>query len=298
MKQAIPILTALLFLASIATRAADDPKPKPAKVLTPVTAEFLAEINAAAPAKAPATPAKPRKVLVCWKCEGFFHAKGIPAGNEAMKLLGKKTGAWEVTVLTDDYKYFEPTELKQFDAVILNNTTHLQPSPEQKAALLDFVKSGKGLVGIHAATDNFSDWPEGAEMIGGLFDGHPWAANGTWAMKLDEPAHPLVKAFNGHGFKLKDEIYQIKGAYSREKQRVLISLDMSDDTTRNRPNQKREDKDNAVCWIHPYGAGRVFYFSVGHNAEVFTNPSVLGTFLAGIQYALGDLKCDDSPSKK
>lgn len=298
MKYSLPLFTALLLAATTATQAADDSKPKPAKVLTPVTPEFLADINAAAPAKAPATPAKPRKVLVCWKCEGFFHAKGIPAGNEAMKILGRKTGAWEVTVVTDEYKYFAPAELKQFDAVILNNTTHLQLSPEQKAALLDFVKSGKGLAGIHSASDNFADWPEGSEMIGGLFDGHPWGANGTWALKLDEPAHAIVKAFDGKNFKIKDEIYQFKGAYSREKCRVLISVDLSDEATRSRPNQKREDKDNAVCWLRPYGAGRVFYCSLGHNAEVFTHPSVLGTYLAGIQYALGDLKCDDSPSKK
>ena len=298
MKQTLAILTALLLAASAVVHAVDAPKPKPAKVLTPVTAEFLAEISAAAPAKAPATPAKPRKVLVCWKCEGFFHAKGIPAGNEAMKILGQKTGAWEVTVVTDEYKYFEPAELKQFDAVILNNTTHLQLSSEQKAALLDFVKSGKGLVGIHSASDNFADWPEGSAMIGGLFDGHPWGANGTWALKLDEPAHPIVKAFNAQNFKIKDEIYQFKGSYSREKCRVLISVDLSDEATRNRPNQKREDKDNAVSWIRPYGKGRVFYCSLGHNAEVFTNPGVLGTYLAGIQYALGDLRCDVSPSKK
>jgi type 1 glutamine amidotransferase len=42
----------------------------------------------------------------------------------------------------------------------------------------------------------------------------------------------------------------------------------------------------------------VFYCSLGHNAEVFTHSGVLGTYLAGIQYALGDLKCDDTPSKK
>jgi type 1 glutamine amidotransferase len=135
-------------------------------------------------------------------------------------------------------------------------------------------------------------------MIGGLFDGHPWGANGTWALKLDEPAHTIVKAFNAQNFKIKDEIYQFKGSYSREKCRVLISVDLSDEVTRNRPNQKREDKDNAVCWIRPYGAGRVFYCSLGHNAEVFTHSGVLGTYLAGIQYALGDLKCDDTPSKK
>jgi len=48
------------------------------------------------------------------------------------------------------------------------------PDPGQRA-LLEFVQKGKGIVGIHAATDSFYDWPEGAAILGGLFDGHPWA---------------------------------------------------------------------------------------------------------------------------
>ena len=169
MKNMLAVISLCLTVAALSAVAVDKPKapaapPKP-KVLAPVSEKLMAEITAAIPAKAPAQPAKPRKILICWKCEGFFHGDGIAAGNEALKLLGQKTGAFEVTVVTDEYKYFEPDEIKQFDAVVLNNTTHLKLSDTQKAALIDFVKSGKGLIGIHAATDNFSDWQEGADMI-------------------------------------------------------------------------------------------------------------------------------------
>jgi type 1 glutamine amidotransferase len=307
MKHMLPVISLSLTVAALSAMAADKPKapaappapPKP-KVLAPVPEKLLADMNAAMPTKAPVPPAKPRKILVFWKCEGFFHGAGIAAGNEALKLLGQKTGAFNVTVVTDDYAYLEPAKLNEFDALVLNNTTHIdnKMTPEMKEGLLKFVKGGKGLIGIHAATDNFAKWPEGAEMIGGQFDGHPWGGGGTWAFKLDDASHPIVKAFGGQGFKLKDEIYQIKGAYSREKFHELISLDMSDATTAAPKGQKREDKDNPVAWIRPYGAGRVFYFSLGHNGEVFAHRGVLGAYLAGIQYALGDLKCDDSPSKK
>jgi hypothetical protein len=33
----------------------------------------------------------------------------------------------------------------------------------------------------------------------------------------------------------------------------------------------------------------------GHNAAVFQSPAMMAHFLAGIQYAIGDLKADDSP---
>ena len=182
------------------------PNKKKKKELPAVQGDALSKIEAALPSKASAKPAKPRRVLVFWKCEGFFHGGGIAAGNKAIELMGPKTGAFQVDV-SDDYAVFEPSNLAKYDAIILNNTTKLKiPDDGRKQAFLDFVRNGKGLVGIHAASDNFYNWPEAAKMMGGLFDGHPWGGGGTWAFKLDAPDHVLTKAFGGNGFKLKDEI--------------------------------------------------------------------------------------------
>ena len=75
---------------------------------------------------------------------------------------------------------------------------------------MDFVKSGKGICGIHAATDNFYNWPEAAAMMGGLFDGHPWGGGGTWAVQIEEPDHPINQGFDGEGFWVNDEIYKMR----------------------------------------------------------------------------------------
>ena len=263
--------------------------------LKPVSADVIKKITDAMPAKATAKPAKPRKVLVFWLCQGFFHGS-IPIGNKAFEVMGSKTGAFE-TVVSDDMAVFDADKLKQFDAVIFNNTTKLKFSESLRKSLMDFVKGGKGVIGIHGATDNFDDWPEAAGMMGGLFSGHPWGAGGTWAVKLDDPDHPLNKAFGGKGFLIKDEIYQMKAPYSREKLRVLLSLDMSHGPTAGRKGN-RADKDNAVAWIRQFGKGRVFYCSLGHNNHIFWDKAVLQHYLDGIQYALGDLKADATPSAK
>jgi hypothetical protein len=259
-----------------------------------VSADELKKVEAALPAKAPAKPAKPRKILVFDRTEGFHH-DSIPVGDKAFELMGKKTGAYAVTV-SHDMDVFTPENLAQYDAVLFNNTTQLKfENPQQREALLAFIKGGKGFIGIHAASDNFPTWPEAVKMIGGQFDGHPWTGDGVWAIKVDDPKHVLNPSFGGKGFLLKDEIYQIKGPYSRDTHRVLLSLDMSQDRNH---RGGRSDGDNAISWIKRYGDGRVFYCSLGHNREIYWNKAVLKHYLAGIQWALGDLKVDETPSAK
>ena len=255
----------------------------------------IKKITDALPQKATAKPAKPRKLLIFWRCEGFFHGS-ISWCNKALELMGKRTGAYEASLITDDMAVFDPGKLDPFDAVMFNNTTRLKfDDPKRREALMAFVKGGRGVCGIHAATDSFYDWPEAAAMMGGLFAGHPWGGGGTWAFQIEEPDHPINKGFGGKGFWLKDEIYKMKDPYSRERLRILLGLDMTKEV-----NQRgsREDKDNAVAWIRRFGKGRVFYCSLGHNNHIFWTPQILQHYLDGIQYALGDLKADDTPSAK
>ncbi len=268
--------------------------PKELRKLKP---EEIEKITAALPSRAAVKPAKPRKLLVFWRCEGFFH-KSIPVGNKALELMGKKTGAYEA-VITDDYSVFTPEKLKQFDAICLNNATGLKfdpkETPDRCEALMDFVKSGKGIAGIHAATDNFKKWPAGEEMMACKFTAHPWGSGGTWAIKIDEPDHPLMAPFKGKGFKIKDEIYRTDPPlYSRDKQLVLMSLDMSDPATKSKAS-KPTDADTGISWVKNVGKGRLFYCSLGHNDQIYWNPAVLRHYLAGIQFAFGDLKVDTKP---
>jgi type 1 glutamine amidotransferase/HEAT repeat protein len=261
----------------------------------PVPAGEFADIWDAVPERPVAQPDATRRILVFSRSEGFQH-QVIGATEVALEYMGRKTGAFEVTVATD-MDAFDAANLARFDAVLFNNTTQLAfEDPSHRRALLEFARGGGGVIGIHAATDNFYDWPEAAAMMGGLFDGHPWGAGGTWAVKLDEPDHPLNRSFDGQAFLIRDEIYQITGPYSRDTHRVLLSLDMSNLRNRQVEGIKRDDGDFAISWIKPFGEGRVFYSSLGHNPEVLRNEGVLGHYLAGIQYAVGDLEVDDAPT--
>ena len=291
---------ALLLLAtvSISARAQD--------------AAMVEKVKASLPETAREAPASPRRLLVFNLCRGFVHGS-IPLGAETIRLMGEQTGAYEA-VLSDDIAMFEPETLAQFDAVVMNNSTgalfsnpdyekltqeEQQAAREREAALkqslLDFVRGGKGIIGIHAATDSFYEWAEYGEMMGGYFDGHPWGAGDTVTVKIDDPDHPLCAAFGGEGFAIKDEIYQFRAPYSRESLRVLLSIDTAK-TDMTKGGIKRTDGDFAIAWVRSYGEGRAFYCSLGHNESVFWNPKVLQHYLDGIQFALGDLPADTAPS--
>jgi hypothetical protein len=223
------------------------------------------------------------------------HNAGRFAGEYALELMAQRTGAFELTFVRDRTKLPEvvmPEYLRRFGAVCVNNSTGGGGTAVNGKELVEnldaYVKGGGGLVGIHSATDN-----RFGKVFGGFFTGHPWHMK--VGIKVDDPTHPLCKAFGGKGFMVTDEIYQFnKGVYSRDKLRVLLSLDMT--TTPDRG--KRPDKDHAVAWVKTHGKGRVFYCSLGHRPEIFFNPMLMRFYLDSIQFALGDLDADTVPSAK
>jgi type 1 glutamine amidotransferase len=270
---------------------------KKAERFKPVTDQQRQAIADAVPDKPTAKPNKERRVLMFYRCEGFIHTS-IPHGNVAVQEMARKTGAFSVD-LADTYDVFTKENLAQYDLILLNNTTHMQfPEASQLNAFLDFVASGKGLAGFHAASDNFGRHPEALSMVGGIFNGHPWGAGGTWAFKLDDPDHVLNRAFDGNGFWHQDEIYQYKPeSYAgTETLRVLVSLDMSKEAVSDRIDDG--PREVPVSWIRTAGDGRVFYTNFGHREETFKHPAILRHMLDGIQYALGDLEADATPTAK
>jgi type 1 glutamine amidotransferase len=236
-------------------------------------------------------PARARSLLIFNLSKGYVH-ESIAWVDFAITRMGEKSGAF-TAVVSSDTTMFRSERLAQFDAVLFNNNTG-EPftDPALRASLLSYVRGGGGVIGFHAATDGVFEWPEFGEMMGAYFVNHPW--NEEVTLLIEEPDHPITAPFDTPSYIVADEIYQFRDPYSRDRLRVLISLD----TTRldlEREGVQRADRDFAVSWVREEGAGRVFYSSLGHRFEVFTDSTILRHWLAGIQYALGDLEADATP---
>ena len=270
----------------------------------------------AAPEQPRVAPKKVRRVLI-WITPAHLYEKDphkgycVPYGTCALESLGKKSGAFE-PVISDDLTMFAPENIRQFDAIVMNNSCGPWITPGDEAmkklralgpdtaaveqvlrkSLLDYVSGGGGIVALHFAIGANRHWPEFHEMLGATFWGHPW--NEEVGVKVEEPGHPLVAAFGGKDFRLADEIYQFNTPYDRTKLRVLLSLD----TAKTNMGVKwinRKDNDFALAWIKSYGRGRVFYTSFGHRTQLFWNPEILHFYLDAIQFATGDMQVPTEP---
>src|SRR5258708_39621061 len=207
----------------------------------------ISAMMAALPDKPFATPQNLRHVLVLCRAAGWVHTS-IPLAAKMVEYLGDKTGAW-MTDITYDSALITPENLKHYDALFLDSTTgEFLDDPNDKAVsdlrrqvLLSFVKGGKGLAGIHAATDSYHTsgrppspgaaptavtwtWPEFNEMIRGFFKFH-WTYPTLIPVKIDDPNSPLTSMFPAGGYEIVDETYPFpQDSFRRKRVPVLASV--------------------------------------------------------------------------
>ena len=281
----------LLTTSANAQEAAKKPPFAPRMDLPKVRDELLPLIDACGVKK----PAKPPRLLVFWKCEGFAHAQAIEYSIAFYQVASQK--GYCTVDFSGDYEALKPENLKKYDALVLSNTTGLKVKEHDlERTLLDFVRSGKGIAALHGAADNFRESPALCEMVGSLFAGHPWTwLGGEWKFKLDDPDSPINAPFGKEPFFFADEIYQHSKPYGdRNKVNVLISMDFSDETTAKMNTEiqcNKDTNDYLVSWTRKEGKGRVFYTSFGHDRAAFVHQSTMSHILLGTLYtANGETK--------
>jgi type 1 glutamine amidotransferase len=143
-------------------------------------------------------------------------------------------------------------------------------------------------------------WPEWNQIIGGFFKYH-WLDPQLITVKIDDPKSPITAMFHGQEFEIHDETYTFgMDVWSRKNLHILTSIDYDKMSAEDKAKEDypRADHDYGLSWIRREGKGRLFYEAHGHNERIYAMTPMLEHVLAGVQYALGDLAADDSPSVK
>jgi uncharacterized protein len=233
---------------------------------------------------------KKQNVLYFTRSAGFVHpmvdrrGRTLAKSEEILVGLGRKHG-FEVEC-SQDPKVFEG-DLGQYDLIAFY-TSGNAISEEGKSKLLEAIDAGKGFVGIHSATDTFRG--EGIDpyiaMIGGEFTSH--GSQQKVMMKVVSPNFPGVKGL-GEGFKMLEEWYAFQ-KFAADLHVILVQ-----DTAGMKDAQYQRPPYPAT-WARMHGKGRVFYTSMGHREDVWTNPAFEQVLLGGIAWTLGNAEADVTPN--
>jgi uncharacterized protein len=238
-------------------------------------------------------------IFFCWLAHPALAQKKVPDGAKVFLLSGgqrqhhgyreqalylsgtlENTGRFQVTI-GEDAAILETPAMRKYDLLIVNadrRDPEFKFTPEQQAAIFDFVRSGHGYVSIHGADNAPPDWlPPWKEMLGGIYShvGKPdgKALKGRYEVKIADTASPITQGLKD--FSLNDELY--------------TNMQMLPDV---RPLATIEYQGVVwpVAWTNTFGQGRVFHTSLGHRDfgpdkdDPLRNPNLNKLIAQGIEW--------------
>lgn len=214
------------------------------------------------------------RVLVFSKTLGYRH-DNIEKAAQVIKQLGAKHGF--LVDHTEDVSIFTDLGLQPYQAIVFLSTSGNLFNEAQQAAFQRYIRGGKGLVGIHAASTTAYDWPWYGKLIGGYFDRHPHVQYAD--IQVVDSHHPAT-AHLPTVWHRKDEWYDFRNLNPDVK--LLLKLD---ETSYQGGGMGSH---HPIAWYHEYDGGRVFYTALGHTKEAFDEPEFQQHIVGGIWYAIGD----------
>lgn len=245
---------------------------------------------------------------------GLYRHSSLANAEAAVKAMGED-GGFEVTTHEGyrydpdelDFGFLTPAYLAGFDGLMMMTNGNLPMTETQKAAIVEFVRAGKGFIGVHNASLTFYDYPPFGEMLGGYFR-RPIGQNRLMVLKVENSDHPATRML-GPSWPIVDEFYhfgtapwdatrpednidvlfdnRIPVGFSRDRVTVLLSLDTELTDINGLPDVVRGG-DYPQAWSRDFGEGRSFYTAIGHRDDIWTSDPVFRAHLrGGIRWALG-----------
>lgn len=255
----------------------------------------LAYAQQPAPAPPPAAaPGPPKTAVLIITGQSNHNWRGTtPLLRKALE----DTGKFDVHV-TEEFRGAGPETLAPYDLVVLNyfdrNLPELRWGDRADAALLDFVRSGKGMVVYHFSVAAFNGWTEYEKLSAGNWrpdKGHHSAPH-NFVVEIKDQEHPITKGLMLSFPQANDELYanlrwQPAGSYhllaTANDDHALYAARRTDSRA---PQPLVGDSANEpMLWTTEYGKGRVFVTALGHDVEQVQTPAFVTTFARGAEWA-------------
>lgn len=305
-----------LFAAALCTTAAFA-EPKKLLVVTVTTSfrhssietaeKVLAELGAKSGAftvdfvhqpegqpKNPGRPPKqgPKESAESFKAKQEAYSTALATFNAENKDWGDKVKAYMAEKMAIE-------KIKNYDGFVFANTTGDLQFPDREG-FVKLIEDGKAFIAMHSGSDTYHPFRGYIDMLGGEFETHK--AQVEVQPILHSPAHPITKSVPA-GWKVFDEIYIIK-TFDKAKVHGLLGLNTHPNYAQLSPEEQKQADGRyfPMSWCREFGAGRVFYTSLGHREDVWdptwkadtnerkNSPEIAHTYqemiLAGIKWAL------------
>jgi type 1 glutamine amidotransferase len=233
-----------------------------------------------------ATPPRKIQVLIITGRDDHDWRGATPLMREYLD----SAGIFE-TRIAEEFHDAGPESLKPYDVAVLVYSDKLpedQWTARSRAALLEFVHSGKGLVVYHHSSTAFKDWPEYAKMCGGnYYSGAQHSPIHDFTVAFTDRDHPITRGLKKSFLEAQDELYasmemQPAGSYH------VLATAWDDHALYNgkfRTPLPGPGANEPVLWTVQARAGRVFATMIGHSAKATQSAGFKATFTRGVEWA-------------
>jgi uncharacterized protein len=250
------------------------------------------------------TAAPIRVMLLDGQSGGTYH--DWRATTPVLKQQLEQTGLFQVDVVTaplsgGDFSNFHP-DFAKYQVIVQNLDSPDWPA-DLMASFEQYMKNGGGLVVVHAADNAFPKWKEFNLMIGiGGWRGRTEAAGPMWYFQdgklvsdkapgnagshgqrlqfqvtARDPQHPILKGLPPVWMHAPDELYAtLRGP--GENMKVLA-------TAHSEPSNRGTGHDEPMLMVLPYGKGRVFHTTMGHDVAALKCVGFIATYQRGTEWA-------------
>ena len=199
------------------------------------------------------------------------------------------SGRFDVTLTEDPSAALEDADaLKNWD-LIFSDYNGPEWSDAAKANFEAAVRSGTGLVILHAADNAFKGWVEYEKMCALMWrEGTGHGAYHEFEIKITDRDHPITRGMAD--FRLWDELYH-RLVHMHESHHRILATAYSDPETGGTGN------DEPMMAVTQYGQGRVYHSVMGHvwpgdpegnptcSMRTFENQDFQQTLLRGAEWA-------------